>query len=478
MNSIKGKKAYNNGEKVIYLSETDEIPYGFVKGGLSTRTPEQIQQIAIKSKNTQQKHWQEKSEEEKAAWTIKCKQAQLNMSDESIANKYTKYKETLSKKSIEEINAINIKRSNSCKDFWNNLQPNIKQQMINKSLLNGAGWNKNTIQKTLLSKYNITNISQLSNVKIKSKQSIMKSNFNKYGFYWNCLLPQCMTAIGSKSCHTKPNELFAKLLDDNNISYTREFVINHKSYDFKINNILIEINPFATHNSTWSIFNKSKGIDKSYHFNKSQLANSNNYRCIHVFDWDNPKKIISILKTREKLYARNCVIKAVSLNDTIDYINTYHLQGYAKDTIRLGLYNNNELVSIMTFGKSRYNRNYEYELIRYCSHKYVIGGAEKLFKYFISNYNPNSIISYCDKSKFDGNIYTKLGFIFNDIKISKHWYNPKTKQHILNSLLLKLGYDKLFKTNYGKGTSNEQLMLDNGFVEIYDAGQASYIWSK
>ena len=147
MNSIKGKKAYNNGEKVIYLSETDEIPYGFVKGGLSTRTPEQIQQIAIKSKNTQQKHWQEKSEEEKAAWTIKCKQAQLNMSDESIANKYTKYKETLSKKSIEEINAINIKRSNSCKDFWNNLQPNIKQQMINKSLLNGAGWNKNTIQK-------------------------------------------------------------------------------------------------------------------------------------------------------------------------------------------------------------------------------------------------------------------------------------------------------------------------------------------
>ena len=50
---IRGRKAYNNGIKVIFLSEEDIVPEGFVKGGLSNRTPEQIKLIAEKSRNTQ-----------------------------------------------------------------------------------------------------------------------------------------------------------------------------------------------------------------------------------------------------------------------------------------------------------------------------------------------------------------------------------------------------------------------------------------
>lgn len=57
-------------------------------------------------------------------------------------------------------------------------------------------------------------------------------------------------------------------------------------------------------------------------------------------------------------------------------------------------------------------------------------------------------------------------------------YNTKTNQHITDNLLRQQGFDRLFKTNYGKGTSNEQLMLENGFVEIYDAGQATYIYNN
>ena len=36
--------------------------------------------------------------------------------------------------------------------------------------------------------------------------------------------------------------------------------------------------------------------------------------------------------------------------------------------------------------------------------------SEKLFKYFVNTYNPNSIISYCDFSKFRGVVYSNLGF--------------------------------------------------------------------
>ena len=99
------------------------------------------------------------------------------------------------------------------------------------------------------------------------------------------------------------------------------------------------------------------------------------------------------------------------------------------------------------------------------------------FIYFIRNYNPKSIISYCDYSKFSGDVYNRLGFKkMKNSTPSKHWYNGK--QHITDNLLRQRGYDQLFNTHYGKGTSNEQLMLENGFVEIYDCGQMTFIWSS
>ena len=35
-----------------------------------------------------------------------------------------------------------------------------------------------------------------------------------------------------------------------------------------------------------------------------------------------------------------------------------------------------------------------------------------LFNYFKNKTNPKSIISYCDLSKFSGEVYEKLGFIY------------------------------------------------------------------
>ena len=54
----------------------------------------------------------------------------------------------------------------------------------------------------------------------------------------------------------------------------------------------------------------------------------------------------------------------------------------------------------------------------------------------------------------------------------------KTKIHITDNLLRQRGYDQLFGTSYGKGTSNRQLMLENNFIEIYDAGQSIYIYER
>jgi hypothetical protein len=304
----------------------------------------------------------------------------------------------------------------------------------------------------------------------KAKQTCLE----RYGVEWACQRQEARL----KGQNSIANTEFEELLKENNIDYEREFPIKSYSYDFKVGNYLIEIDPYATHNSTWGIRdNPPKSIN--YHKQKSDLAKENNYFCIHKFDWDEASKIVKLLQRKNKIWARDCIVAEVSKEAAKDFINYHHLQGYAKDTVRLGLYYNNDLISIMTFGKPRYSKKYEYELIRYCSAMHVVGGSEKIFAHFIKCYGPESVISYCDESKFSGNTYVKLGFeLVRCGRPAKHWYNPKTKQHITDNFLRQRGFDQLFKTSYGKGTSNEALMLEAGFVEVYDCGQTTYVWHK
>lgn len=341
-------------------------------------------------------------------------------------------------------------------------------------LYGGRGWASNELRikslQTHTDRYGSTHWRGSEELTAKVNHTCLE----KHGVEWPCQYPEVKQHYSNDS---KPNRAFEELLIANNITYEREFGLGHYSYDFKINNVLVEIDPAATHNSTWGVF----GCDPTpqfYHRDKSQAAEKAGYRCIHVFDWDNVYLIIQQLKTRPRVYARQCEVGLVDDDIKKQFVKRFHLQKDVKSTINVGLYYNGEIVSVMTFGKPRYNKNYEYELLRYCSSYQVVGGAEKIWKYFIENYSPNSIISYCDKSKFTGKVYEQLGMTLKGTSVSKHWYNMQFNKHVTDNLLRQRGFDQLFNANYGKGTSNEELMKQHKFVEIYDAGQSTYIWNK
>jgi hypothetical protein len=330
-------------------------------------------------------------------------------------------------------------------------------------------------KQTCLEKYGGDNCMSNPEVKEKVKQTCLE----KYGVEWNCMRPE---AKNSKNYHSKPNEIFAELLQNQNISFDREFYLNGKLYDFKVNNLLIEINPSATHNINWNPYG-GKIIDNLYHLEKTNLARKSGYEIINVWDWDDINKVVTFLQPKQKIYARSCVLKEIDNKTNKQFINKYHFQNSCKNQIiRIGLYYSDELIAVMTFGNPRYNKKFEWELLRLCYHpKFkIIGGSQKMFNYFIKKYNPNNIISYCDNSKFSGNVYEQLGFILKDSKVipSKHWYNCKTQIHVTDNFLRQRGFDQLFNTNYGKGIDNHELMRENGFVEIYDSGQITYEWKK
>ena len=299
-----------------------------------------------------------------------------------------------------------------------------------------------------------------------------RTMLEKYGREYYCLEAQkCL-----KGPESKPNLKFKEYLERAGISFEREVIYGGRAFDFKIGHTLVEINPSATHNTSFEIFGKRK-VDPEYHIKKTKIAEENNLRCIHVWDWDSFEVLSRLLGNRETVYARNCNISEVSKGVAKEFLETNHLQGSVPSILNIGLFYNNELVMLMAFGKPRYNKNYQWELLRLCSSKNIIGGTKKLWNYFLENFTPDSVISYCDKSKFTGKVYFDLGFdLVKSGKPSKHWYNLRTKQHITDNLLRQLGADKLIGTNYGKGTSNEDILIEHGFVCIYDCGQDSYVW--
>lgn len=352
---------------------------------------------------------------------------------------------------------------------------NISQHPAIKSKLSKiikSDSNKAKMKATMQQKYGVDYAMQNKELAKKQSDTVLE----KYGVPYHCLAKSCIdNNIKSVS---KINKEIGQLLIDSGHIIKYEFNLEDKLYDIAIHQTktLIEINPTYTHNVVKNHYGKI--IDKNYHINKTKLAEKYGYRCIHIFDWDNIDKILLLLKQKEIIYARKCVIREIDVNTTNIFENLYHLQGKCNgQRVCLGLYYNGELIEVMTFGKPRYNKKYEWELLRLCTNSSykVIGGASKLFKHFVIHYNPKSIISYCDLSKFNGSVYEKIGMKLDDItEPNKIW--SKGNKKITNNLLLSRGYDQLFNASFGKGTSNEELMINDGWLPVYDCGQARYTW--
>lgn len=227
--------------------------------------------------------------------------------------------------------------------------------------------------------------------------------------------------------------------------------------------------------------------DKHYHRDKTLACMENNIHLIHIFEyeWVNNKQVIQkyiynqIGEINKTIYGRDTYVNEIENTDEVkDFLQNNHIQGYTQSSINIGLYYKDELVGIMTFGKPRFIENtYEYELIRLC-YSYnirVVGGSEKMFKYFLNKYCPKNIISYCNIGKFTGEIYQKLGFKMLDISKENYvWINN-------NKTLSRYQTQKSILIAQGLGTekqTEDEIMHSLNYCKIYDCGNIRYIYSK
>jgi hypothetical protein len=184
-------------------------------------------------------------------------------------------------------------------------------------------------------------------------------------------------------------------------------------------------------------------------------------------------------KTSNKIYGRKTEVKEITDNKLVrNFLETNHLQGFIGSKVKLGLFFNDELVSLMTFGKRRVamgkksTNDGEFELLRFCNklNTNVLGGASKLFKYFKNNYNPKEITTYADRSHSIGGLYKQLGFDFIGTTTTNYYYIiDGIRYHRFN-----FRKDKLIKEGFDPNKTEHQIMIDRKIFRIYDSGNLKY----
>jgi hypothetical protein len=388
------------------------------------------------------------------------------------------------------------------------------------------------------------------NENFSNKEGLLKRTeiLNYFNISENLLRPYRTRLKGLFSFkeNKKQEEIYLFIKEKSNIKNnillnTRQIIFNNNKLEIDIldidNNIAIEYNGLMFHSfgiNKYSMFNNSdkESSEKNKHLIKTELCEEQNIQLFHIFEneWlDNRQNLIwksminGKLGNHTRIFARKTIIKEIKLKDKYknitnkndnnlirNFLEKNHMQGYVASGINIGLFimneiidndglikKNEELISLMTFGKSRISKEYEWELLRYATklNTTVVGGGSKLLNYFENNYNPKSLISYANRRWSTGNFYKKTGFTFSHNSSPNYFYfKPeelnklnrinKSKNENYNEIINNILYSRnqfqkhklenYFKEgkllSFDKKLSETQNMYNNGYRKIYDSG--------
>jgi transposase len=270
---------------------------------------------------------------------------------------------------------------------------------------------------------------------------------------------------------------FIRSLYSGNIQSSNRSVLNGKELDIYLPEFNLAIEYDGLYSHCYKPHETSEALikDRNYHLNKTLTCESQGIQLLHVFsdEWNLKGNIVrgmirNKLGLNEKIYARKCQIVEVDVHEKNKFLNENHIQGEDKSRIKLGLEYDGELMCIMTFCKSRFNRDYEWELSRFCSKLgfNVIGGFSRLLGNFRNDYE-GSIVSYADRRYSMGKVYLVNGFKLIRVNSPGYYYVDKNYNRRYN----RMGFQK--KLIGAVGTEYERAR-ELGFSKIYDCGTLAY----
>lgn len=190
--------------------------------------------------------------------------------------------------------------------------------------------------------------------------------------------------------------------------------------------VFVDLNPTITHNNATpfpsSINNGgpcprdlSMGNPRattrygSYNHAKKMMALFPSYDYIQVWDWDDINtmmyRVVEKLTGATRVYsARELGIERVPQSSVNMLLAKWHPQGPTSGQTACYVLSDmatSEPVMVATFGGSRFNQSYEWEWIRtaVAPGVRIHGGQKRVFRAFVDDNNPESVMSYIDFSK-------------------------------------------------------------------------------
>ena len=470
------KKMWQNPEMREKLSEAIKKAY---------RNPEIKKKISNASKKTWQNPELRKKQSEAVKKAYKNPEIKKKIS-EAIKKAYEnpEYREKLSEANKKRFQnpEEREKQSEAMKKAYENLEMRKKHsEAIQKTFNNKRNEfiEKYDLSKEFLEKEFVEN-NRFDIYKFCEYCDISYSTGLFYKKYFNIETPNVQ-----RNCLTQ-QEIYDFISQYTEADFNNRNIINPQELDIYIpsRNIAIEFDGLLYHSSGYSSLSQCNSLEEYplYHLEKTQACMEKNVQLFHIFEneWRDKKEIwksvlLNALGKSKRIYARKCIVKEVPSKEAKEFLNANHLQGSCNSKINLGLYSENTLVSLMTFGKPRYNKLYEWELLRFCNNlnTSVIGGASKLLKYFIKTYSPSSILSYANLRWSTGNLYEKLGFTLKGTSSPNYFYfNEDFILHNRMEFQKHKLKDKL--ETFDPSLTESENMYNNGYRKIYDCGNLVY----
>lgn len=272
-------------------------------------------------------------------------------------------------------------------------------------------------------------------------------------------------------------EFIKSIYTGNILTNTRKTLSNNLELDIYLpeKNLAFEFDGLYWHSTEFR--------EPKYHLQKTKECEKQGIQLIHIFEdeWLFKRDIVKsrikgLLGINQKIFARKCYVKQIESKIMNEFLEHNHIQGACSSKYNYGLLHNGELVSVMSFGKSRFKEN-EFELLRF-SNKLdtnVIGGASKLFKHFLNDHKEiQNVISYADRRWSKGNLYEKLNFVKEKETPPNYFYVKQQKR--LNRMNFQK--HKLVADGADSSKTEHEIMEELGYGRIYDCGNLKYMYNR
>lgn len=352
-----------------------------------------------------------------------------------------------------------------------------KSTMLKKYGVENALQNPELLKKsrdTLYKNYGVTNMMHHSDIVKKIEQTSLE----RYGVHHpmkniGVQIKQFYASQQNKNRFISSGEKdVGKFVESLGLEHKPKFIFD-KDKKRQIDIFIPSLNIAIEYNGLYWHSEANDKIYPAYHYEKYKMCKDQGIRLIQIFEheWiERNKQVKSFLKSalgkNERIvYARKCTLKQLDKKEAAKFLEEYHIQGSPGFNAAFGLYYNDELLCLASFGKHHRNSK-DWVLSRFVGKEgvNVVGGLSRIVKEALKHYKELS--TWVDLRLSNGDNWIKCGWSLRQtLKPDYFYFDNKT-----GDIVKKQSRQKKV-VNTPIGMTEHEHALSEKLYRIYDAGK-------